>query len=135
MGRAWAARQRECQLQHGGFRYGAALAGRVEMFVDRAVETLAQDTVWTYSLAMNRETANLADVQWIAQCANRLREQWPRADPTSLEEAALELWHCDALRSLAPAEAAARWLAPLLGGEPGAGPRDCTHVAAQATGP
>ncbi|MDQ6628336.1 MAG: hypothetical protein M3Z29_07810 [Pseudomonadota bacterium] len=72
---------------------------------------------------MKRDADSLADVQWIAQCAHRLREQWPHADPTSLEEAALELWHCDALRSLAPVEAASRWLAPLLGArQEGAGP-------------
>ena len=65
---------------------------------------------------MNRDADNLADVQWVAQCANRLREQWPRADPTSLEDAALELWRCESLRSMAPVEAATRWLAPLLGG-------------------
>ena len=69
---------------------------------------------------MNRDRDNLADVQWIAQCAHRLREQWPHADPTSLEEAALELWQCDSLRALAPREAAARWLAPLFGGSPDA---------------
>ena len=63
---------------------------------------------------MNRDRHNLADVQWIAQCAHRLREQWPHADPTSLEEAALELWQCDALRVLEPREAATRWLAPLM---------------------
>ncbi len=76
---------------------------------------LRKKTVWAYSKHMNRDRDNLADVQWIAQCANRLREQWPRADPTSLEEAALELWQCEGLRTLAPVEAATRWLAPLVG--------------------
>ena len=33
----------------------------------------------------------LADAQWVAQCAERLRRRWPRADRTSLEETAREL--------------------------------------------
>ncbi len=59
---------------------------------------------------MNRDADNLAGVQWIAQCANQLREQWPRADPTSLEEAAAELWRDKSLRVLTPVDAAATWL-------------------------
>lgn len=102
------------------------------MFCISSAARLAPDTVRAYSIAMNRDTHELADVQWIAQCANRLREQWPRADPTSLEEAALELWRCDALRALDAAEAAKRWLAPLLGDE---GPRDSTHLQACGRGP
>ena len=34
---------------------------------------------------MDRGADNLADVQWVALCAERLREQWPRADRTGLE--------------------------------------------------
>jgi hypothetical protein len=30
--------------------------------------------------------------QGVAQCARRLREQWPRVDLAMLEELALELW-------------------------------------------
>ncbi|MEO7117292.1 MAG: hypothetical protein ABIZ18_15735 [Caldimonas sp.] len=59
---------------------------------------------------MDRDSDNLIDEQWVAQCAHRLREQWPHADPTSLEEAAAELWAEDDLRSLAPEAAAQRWL-------------------------
>jgi len=59
---------------------------------------------------MNRDAGNLADVQWVARCAWRLREQWPHADPTSLEEAAAELWHDQELRALAPVDAALTWL-------------------------
>ena len=80
---------------------------------------------------MNRDRDNLADVQWIAQCAHRLREQWPHADPTSLEEAALELWQCDSLRVLAPREAAARWLAPLSGRVQGAAQAEAEPVPRQ----
>ena len=36
---------------------------------------------------MNRDADNLVDVTWVAWCAEWLREQWPRADGTSLEEA------------------------------------------------
>ena len=62
---------------------------------------------------MNRDTDNLVDVQWLAQCAKRLRQQWPRADVASIEEAALELWSSVRLRELPGEEAAAIWLQPL----------------------
>lgn len=62
---------------------------------------------------MHRDASNLADVQWLAQCARRLREQWPHADPTSLEEAAAELWYDESLRALEPREAADVWLRPM----------------------
>ena len=62
---------------------------------------------------MNRDADNLADVQWLAQCANRLRQQWPRADVASIEEAALELWGTPELRELAGEAAATAWLKPL----------------------
>ena len=58
-------------------------------------------------------SSQLEDRQWIAQCAERLREQWPRADPTSLEDAARDLSADEALRCLAAREAAERWLGPL----------------------
>ena len=59
---------------------------------------------------MNRDADNLADVQWVAHCAHRLREQWPHADPTSLEEAATDLWKDESLRAMPPAQAAVAWL-------------------------
>lgn len=62
---------------------------------------------------MNRDADNLVDVQWLARCANRLRQEWPRADVTSIEEAALELWGAQKLRELPGDEAAAIWLEPL----------------------
>jgi hypothetical protein len=62
---------------------------------------------------MDRPADDLADPQWVAQCAERLRQRWPRADRTSLEEAAKELWLTPELRALPPAGAAERWLAKL----------------------
>jgi len=62
---------------------------------------------------MNRDADNLVDVQWIAKCANRLRQQWPRADVASIDEAALELWRVEWLREMSGEEAAALWLRPL----------------------
>jgi hypothetical protein len=59
---------------------------------------------------MNRDASSLIDITWVAWCAERLREQWPRADATSLEEAARELWADEALRVLGPVKAAERWL-------------------------
>ena len=47
---------------------------------------------------MDRDASKLFDVQWVAQCARRLLERWPRADPVSLEEAAVELWEDESLR-------------------------------------
>ena len=65
---------------------------------------------------MNRDADNMADVQWIAQCARRLRERWPRVDLAVLEEAALELWRDEGLRALPGEQAAAAWLTPLCQG-------------------
>src|SRR5450432_556560 len=59
---------------------------------------------------MNRDSDNLIDVTWVAWCAERLRGQWPRADATSLEEAARELWADESLRSFGPIRAAEEWL-------------------------
>jgi hypothetical protein len=59
---------------------------------------------------MNRDATTLIDITWVARCAERLREQWPRADATSLEEAARELWADESLRVLGPVKAAERWL-------------------------
>jgi hypothetical protein len=59
---------------------------------------------------MSRDADNLADVQWIAHCAHRLREQWPHADPTSLEEAAADLLRDPTLRELPAAQAALTWV-------------------------
>jgi hypothetical protein len=55
---------------------------------------------------MDRTPDNLIDVTWVAWAAERLREQWPRADVTSLEEAAQDLWGDEALRVLGPVKAA-----------------------------
>ena len=62
---------------------------------------------------MNRDTDKLEDVQWIALCAERLREQWPRADPTSLHEAARDLWLDKETWGLAARDAAENWLSRL----------------------
>ena len=59
---------------------------------------------------MDRDRGKRFDSQWVAQCARRLRERWPHADVTSLEEAAIELWDDEVLRSMAPADAAESWL-------------------------
>ena len=62
---------------------------------------------------MNRDADNFFDVQWIATCANRLRQEWPRADVASIDETALELWQVDWLREMPGDAAAALWLRPL----------------------
>jgi hypothetical protein len=45
-----------------------------------------------YSIEMDRDAGKFFDVQWVAQCAHRLRRQWPHADVGSIEETAIELW-------------------------------------------
>ncbi|MBP6895660.1 MAG: hypothetical protein ACLGID_09100 [Gammaproteobacteria bacterium] len=53
------------------------------------------------------------DELWIAACAHRLQQHWRSVDPLELEATARELAHDADLRQLAPAAAAARWLAPV----------------------
>ena len=60
---------------------------------------------------MDRTADNMIDVTWVAWCAERLREQWPRLDGATLEEAARELWGDETLRRLGPHKAAEKWLA------------------------
>ena len=59
---------------------------------------------------MDRGAHNLIEMRWVALCAERLREQWPRADPTSLQDAAQELWGDETLRGDEPRRAAEKWL-------------------------
>lgn len=59
---------------------------------------------------MHCAAVHSADVKWVAQCAHRLHEQWPWADPASLEEAAAGLCEDGDLRSLTPTLAAHTWL-------------------------
>jgi hypothetical protein len=59
---------------------------------------------------MDRDAGKFFDVQWVAQCAHRLRERWPHADLVSLEEAARELWNDERLRAQPAAAAAENWL-------------------------
>ena len=62
---------------------------------------------------MNRDADNLVDVQWMARCAKRLRQQWPRADAAAIDETAQELWSAEWLREMPGEEAAELWLRPL----------------------
>lgn len=65
-------------------------------------------------MGLAAEVADAApDPRWLAQCAWRLRQQWPHADPSSLEEAAGELWLDPELQRLDPVVAADRWLEPV----------------------
>ena len=59
---------------------------------------------------MDRGAGKFFDVEWVANCTRRLRERWPHADLTSLEEAAVELWSDEELRALPPSRAAEKWL-------------------------
>jgi hypothetical protein len=72
---------------------------------------VSRRTLYGYTVSnMDRDRDKRFDAQRVAQCARRLRERWPHADVTSLEEAAIELLDDEVLRSLAPADAAECWL-------------------------
>ena len=47
---------------------------------------------------------------WIRRCADRLQEQWPRADREDLEDTAMELLGSEKWRRLNPEVAAVAWL-------------------------
>ena len=47
---------------------------------------------------------------WIRRCADRLCEQWPRADREDLEDAAMDLLGTEKWRRLRPEVAAVAWL-------------------------
>jgi hypothetical protein len=81
---------------------------------------------------MTRDPDNLADVQWVAQCAHRLRSHWPHADPRSLEEAALELWQTDWLREMSGRDAAELWLRPLASRDGAASEGDVAKKGGQS---
>lgn len=57
--------------------------------------------------------AELTPTQWIAACAEALRERWRTVPPRELEEVAIVIWQDEALRSEAPREAAIKWLGPV----------------------
>jgi hypothetical protein len=55
----------------------------------------------------------LTPSQWIAACAETLRERWRTVSARELEEVAIVIWQDEALRSEAPREAAIKWLGPV----------------------
>jgi hypothetical protein len=67
---------------------------------------------------MDAQFDKLADVKWVAQCADRLRRRWPHAD--LLEEAACELCSSRKWRVADPEVAAEQWLRLGVGSETGA---------------
>jgi hypothetical protein len=77
------------------------------------ISSVLSGTVWMYSIAMEPQEQELRDVQWVAACAHRLRDRWPHADPTIVEELAADLWMNPALRPLPPTDAAEAWLQPI----------------------
>jgi hypothetical protein len=48
--------------------------------------------------------------QWIARCALRLREEWPRLAGADLAEVAAEIWAEDRWQLMEPEAAAVAWL-------------------------
>lgn len=62
-----------------------------------------------YHLSMDELTPS----QWIARCAERLRDRWRTVDHAQLEEVAVGIWQDPELRQLDPYEAASMWLRPV----------------------
>ena len=58
--------------------------------------------------------AGWARHDWIAIAAHALAHRWPHIPPSQLDDVASELFRDLALQRLAPAEAVARWLAPVV---------------------
>ena len=56
------------------------------------------------------EMDEMAQGQWVAQCARRLRQHWRTIDLASLEDVAADLYRDERMRSMSPAAAAAAWL-------------------------
>jgi len=48
--------------------------------------------------------------QWIAKCAARLQQQWPRVEPDDLHDLACDLFGTKKWRAMPPEEAALEWL-------------------------
>jgi hypothetical protein len=63
--------------------------------------------------------AELTPTQWIAACAETLRERWRTVPARELEEVAIVIWQDEALRGEAPREAAIKWLGPVNVGHAG----------------
>ena len=57
---------------------------------------------------------DIAANTWVAACAHHLQKHWRTVDPVQLEEAARELLNNAQLQPLAPADAAALWLRPVM---------------------
>lgn len=67
-------------------------------------------TVFNYDLPMDTNTPP----EWIARCAERLHQRWHTVGPDQLEEVAAVIWQDVNLRRMAPADAAALWLKPVV---------------------
>lgn len=63
-----------------------------------------------YDGVMQRDADDLINVTWVAWAAERLRQQWPRADGASLEETARDLSQDEEFRAMGPTQAAEKWL-------------------------
>jgi hypothetical protein len=73
-------------------------------------------TVINYDLPME----TISQPEWITQCAERLHQRWHTVDTAQLEEVAVVIWQDAKLRHMAPADAAALWLKPVVPGMGGA---------------
>lgn len=55
-------------------------------------------------------TTALNEPLWVARCALRLREEWPRLAGSDLAEVAEQIWTDARWRELEPETAAVQWL-------------------------
>jgi hypothetical protein len=63
-----------------------------------------------YSVLEVTEMTPTDPADWIRRCADRLYEQWPRADREILEDTAMDLLGSEKWRRLNPEVAAVAWL-------------------------
>ena len=68
------------------------------------------EAVYFHSIFVDAREVGMETSQWIARCALRLREEWPRPAGADLAEAAAELWEQNRWREMEPEVAAAAWL-------------------------
>lgn len=52
--------------------------------------------------------------EWITNVSDCLQERWKTIDPARLDDLAADLWRDEALRAMAPREAADEWLRPVI---------------------
>ena len=96
-------------VQPGGLRGGDGMGSYLHSGFEWQAILLVNCMDVQYHLSMD----TLLPTQWIAQCADRLRQHWRTVEPAQSEDLAVDLWRDEQLRAMLPEEAAAAWLSPV----------------------